>query len=294
MINGNISVIRGTDRYITIAVDECDGCNIKGVMFHWDDPQGIQYSSMMEMILNMDYVFDSMSCPKQTFQMRRFPGTNPSDFVTKTNGEKVRDGKLSTFRIYMQYRYHASWQGVIHWEEGNLQAPFESMLQLILTMDQMLKRDPRAGQEGEVFNSFHVAIDDYDSGRITGNYQNVSAGLTEQHDIPADLAETLGNFMEIRVLKEGISKYELDYGRLLFNEIYSMCRRVGQKATFSIKIMFREHSTWQGIIYWREGKVEQPFRSFKEMLYLIVSVVGEIPAIDESYEEGMPPIALGS
>ena len=293
MAKGRMSVVRGTDRYITIAVDECDAWSMKGIMFHCDDPQGIQYGSMLEMILNMDRIFDSMSCPKQTFQMRHFPGTNPPDFVTRTSEEEVRKGKLSTFRIYVQYRYHASWQGVVQWEEGGRQELFESTLQLILIMTQMLKGHLQVGQEGEVLNSFHVAIDSYDSGRIVGNYQNIPADLTEQYDVPVDLAGTLGNFMGIKTLKEKTSTYGLNYGRLVSNEICSICRRGGQKATFTIKIMFRDHSTWQGIIYWREGRVEQPFRSFKEMLYLIVSVVGTIPAEGENYEEEMPPIALG-
>lgn len=293
MIKGKVSVVRGTDRYITIAVDECDDCGIKGIMFHWDDPKGIQFSSMLEMILNMDRVLDSMSCPKQTFQMRHFQGTNPSDLVTRISEEKERQGKRNTFRIYVRYRYHASWQGLIAWDEGNQQEPFESTLQMILIMNRMLKGYSQVGQEGETLNSFHVAIDAYDSGRIVGNYQNISADLTEQHDIPADLAGTLGNFMEIRALKEKFSKYGLDYSRLISNEVCSICRRGGQKATFSIKIMFREHSTWQGIIYWREGRVEQPFRSFKEMLYLMVSAVGTLPARGERYEEEVTPIALG-
>lgn len=293
MAKGRMSVVRGTDRYITLAVDECDACGIKGIMFHCDDPQGIQYGSTLEMILNMDRIFDSMSGPKQTFQMRHFPGTNPVDFETRTSDEEVRKGKLSTFRIYVQYRYHASWQGLIQWEEGERQELFESTLQLILIMSRMLKGDFQAGQEGEALSFFHVAIDSYDYGRIVGNYQSIPAVLTEQYDVPADLAGTLGNFMEAKALKEKHSAYGLNYGRLVSNEICSICRKSGQKATFTIKIMFCDHSTWQGIIHWREGRAEQTFRSFKEMLYLIVSVVGATTAGAESYEDEVSTIALG-
>jgi hypothetical protein len=294
MTKGRVSVVRGTDRYITVAVDECDDWSIKGVMFHCDDSQGILYGSMLEMILNMDRIFDSMGCPKQTFQMRHFPGTNPPDFVTRISKESERKGKRNTFRIYVQYRYHASWQGLIHWEEGDRQEPFESTLQLIFLMNQMLRRDFQMGQEGESLNSFHVAIDAYDSGQILGNYQNIPADLTERHEVMSDLAGTLGNFMKVKVLKEEIPKYGMQYGRLISDEVCSMCRRGGQKATFSIKIMFREHSTWQGIIYWREGRVEQPFRSFKEMLYLMVSAVGVPQESSGNLVEDVPPIALGS
>ncbi len=293
MIKGKVSVVRGTDRYITIAVDQYDDCGIKGVMFHWDDPNGIHFSSMMEMILNMDRVLDSMSCPRQTFQMRHFPGTDPDELIARISEVKERKGKQYTFRIYVQYRYHASWQGLIFWDEGDQQEPFESTLQMIFVMNRMLKGHPQSGQVGEILNTFHVAVDAYDSGRIIGNYQYIPADFTEQHDLPADLAETLGNFMKTTLFNEKFLKYGLDYSQLITNEACSICRRGGQKATFSIRIMFHEHCTWQGIIYWREGRVEQPFRSFKEMLYLMVSVVGTLPARGESYGEEVAPIAQG-
>lgn len=278
MVNGKISVVRRTDRYITIAVDEWDEFCIKGVMFHCYGSNGIQFSSLMEMILNMDRVFDSVSCPKQTFQFRHFPGTNLPEF-TQISEEKEREGKRNTFRVYVRYCYRASWQGLVHWHEGDQQEPFKSTLQMILIVNRMLKGYSRVGCEGETLKSFRVAIDAYDSGRIVGNYQNISAHLTERHDIPTDLAGTLGNFMDAKALKE--------------KEVCSICRKSGHMATFSIKIMFREHSTYQGIIYWREGRVEQTFRSFKEMLYLILSAVGTLQANSGSYEEGVPSIALG-
>lgn len=150
------------------------------------------------------------------------------------------------------------------------------------------------GQEGESLNSFHVAIDDYESGRIMGNYQNIPANLTARYDVLADLAGTLGNFLEIKAPKEKAPKCGVKYGRLISNDICSMCRKGGQKATFSIKIMFREHSTCQGIIYWREGRVDQPFRSYKEMLYLMVSAIGMPQVSSGNMEVDAPKIALGS
>jgi len=235
MTKGRVSVVRGTDRDITAAVDECDNWSIKGVMFHCDESRGIQYGSMLEMILNMDRIFDSMSCPKQTFQMRHFPGTNPPDFVTRISNEKERKGKRSTFRIYVQYRYHASWQGLIHWEDGDRQESFESTLQLILLMNKMLRGDFHMGQEGESLNSFHVAIDDYESGRIMGNYQNIPANLTARYDVLADLAGTLGNFLEIKAPKENA---ESNMG-VLYPMISVPCAgKVGKRQLFQLKSCF--------------------------------------------------------
>lgn len=273
MAIGRMSAVRNMDRYFAIAVDEYDESNIKGVMFHGNGSQGIPYNSLLEMILNMDRIFDAIGCSKQTFQMRCFPGAKPPVFVTHTCDETKRKGKLTTFGIYVQYRYHASWQGTICCQAGKRTESFESELQLIMLIDGILNGHLQKGQEVKSLSSCHVSIDSYDSGRIVGNYQNIPWEMVERFDTPVDLAGTLGNFMEIGILDNETMKYGLNYGQLISSEACSLCRRGGQKASFSIKIMFREYSTWQGIIFWREGKVQQAFRSFKEMLYMIASAV---------------------
>ncbi|RFZ77061.1 hypothetical protein DS742_20660 [Lacrimispora amygdalina] len=58
-------------------------------------------------------------------------------------------------------------------------------------------------------------------------------------------------------------------------------------ASFSVKVLFHEHATWQGIIYWREGRQQQLFRSYKEMIYLIASVA-EASAGNDDYRGFMP------
>lgn len=45
----------------------------------------------------------------------------------------------------------------------------------------------------------------------------------------------------------------------------------GKLATYSIRIMFRQNSSWQGSIRWIEGKSEQSFRSVLELLFLMDS-----------------------
>lgn len=44
-------------------------------------------------------------------------------------------------------------------------------------------------------------------------------------------------------------------------------------ANFTIKVMFRQHSSWQGVLGWREGKEEAPFRSVWKLLLLIDEVL---------------------
>lgn len=49
--------------------------------------------------------------------------------------------------------------------------------------------------------------------------------------------------------------------------------KVGRRATFSIKLLFRQNASWQGSVTWCEGKVEESFRSVLELLLLLDSAL---------------------
>ena len=50
-------------------------------------------------------------------------------------------------------------------------------------------------------------------------------------------------------------------------------KRYGAVATFSLVVLFRQNSSWQGSLAWVEGKREESFRSVLELLYLIDSAI---------------------
>lgn len=49
--------------------------------------------------------------------------------------------------------------------------------------------------------------------------------------------------------------------------------RKGIRATFEVKVIFRQHSSWQGVILWRERKLEYSFRSVLELILLMDSAL---------------------
>ena len=49
--------------------------------------------------------------------------------------------------------------------------------------------------------------------------------------------------------------------------------RRGAMATFDLQVLFRQNSSWQGVIVWRERKTEQPFRSVLELVRLMDSAL---------------------
>ena len=43
----------------------------------------------------------------------------------------------------------------------------------------------------------------------------------------------------------------------------------GEVATFSLRILFRQHATWQGSLFWMEKDQSEDFRSVLEIIYLM-------------------------
>lgn len=50
----------------------------------------------------------------------------------------------------------------------------------------------------------------------------------------------------------------------------------GVRATFELKVIFRQHTSWQGILLWRERKVEHSFRSVLELVMLMDSALRDM------------------
>jgi len=50
----------------------------------------------------------------------------------------------------------------------------------------------------------------------------------------------------------------------------------GKAATFSLRVVYRQNSSWQGSLVWVDGKTEQAFRSVLELLMLMDSALSAV------------------
>ena len=50
-------------------------------------------------------------------------------------------------------------------------------------------------------------------------------------------------------------------------------RKKGSGTTFELKILFRQHTSWQGILLWKEKRISHNFRSVLELVILIDSAL---------------------
>ncbi len=43
----------------------------------------------------------------------------------------------------------------------------------------------------------------------------------------------------------------------------------GKRATFELRVLFRQHTSWQGVLHWQEKNRDQSFRSVLELVLLM-------------------------
>lgn len=119
-----------------------------------------------------------------------------------------------------------------------------------------------------------ICVDSYDDGvlkgRILNVYQEIEPfeslvqfllgveSILEDQQIPQSYT-ALRKFSDLIPQEDGIA---------VTNHI-----RKGVRATFELQVLFRQHSSWQGTIIWRERKMEQSFRSVLELVTLMDSAL---------------------
>ena len=59
----------------------------------------------------------------------------------------------------------------------------------------------------------------------------------------------------------------------LDSTVPSLQLRSGMEATFEMQVIFRQHTSWQGRLLWRETGTEQSFRSVLELVILLDSAL---------------------
>ena len=128
-----------------------------------------------------------------------------------------------------------------------------------------------------------VCIDSYQDGALKGSLET-----------PYDDAQTFDSTIQFlkrmeSILEETQTPQAYTYMRSFLEErqqreMLHEPTEVGAKclASFEIKVIFRQHSSWQGVVVWLEKQWEQSFRSVLELILLMDSALRT--------EEGSDPL----
>lgn len=122
-----------------------------------------------------------------------------------------------------------------------------------------------------------VCIDDYDNGVLRGRFYNAYRDVSS--------FDSLSQFLlKVESTLEAVQEPQSYTSHRTFcamlplddNMNFPAYFRKGAKATFELQVLFRQHSSWQGIIVWKDKNSEQSFRSVLELVFLLDSALRDL------------------
>ena len=123
-------------------------------------------------------------------------------------------------------------------------------------------------------NRILLCIDAYRDGILSGRFYDLYLGKKEFSSL-TQLLIKMEALLEERGLPQSYNRLR-SFGQIPDRkeaEGNPVGPRIGNLATFELKILFRQHASWQGTILWKEGRQEQSFRSVLEMIHLMDSAL---------------------
>ena len=119
-----------------------------------------------------------------------------------------------------------------------------------------------------------VCIDDYDNGILRGRFYNAYYEVCSFESLSQFLIR-MESLLEESQTPQAYTAHRT-FSAILRpdeEEAFPAATRKGAKATFELQVLFRQHSSWQGVVIWRERKMEQSFRSVLELVMLMDSAL---------------------
>ena len=114
-----------------------------------------------------------------------------------------------------------------------------------------------------------VCVDSYENREMRGRYCNLQNEVESFSSLADFLVKLESRQDESRQIQAPSSAAPPGN-----NEVPAL--RKGLLATFELQILFTQHTSWQGILKWREKNMEHSFRSVLELILLIDAALKHI------------------
>ena len=118
-----------------------------------------------------------------------------------------------------------------------------------------------------------VCVDSYDSGILKGRFYNAYQEVACFESL-MQLLIGVETVLEDQQIPQSYTVLRRFTDYIPIGEAAaSGCIQKGKMATFEMQVLFRQHTSWQGVLIWRERKQEQSFRSVLELALLMDSAL---------------------
>ncbi|MGM9522004.1 MAG: hypothetical protein ACI3VB_05950 [Oscillospiraceae bacterium] len=117
-----------------IKVESYEHKILQGTLYNPHFSAEVQFKSSTELFMLMDGLFDDLKFPQRTMKQRTF--TEEAASPQPSAQEEIQaKPPLATFKLNVQFRQNASWQGTLYWLDKKTEASFRSVLELTYLMD---------------------------------------------------------------------------------------------------------------------------------------------------------------
>lgn len=119
-----------------------------------------------------------------------------------------------------------------------------------------------------------VCVDAYENGVLKGRFYHAYQDAYCFESLSQFLMKTEQVLEEIQTPQAYTSKRTFGSLQIPQKEPTLPTRfRKGIKATFELQVLFRQYSSWQGVLIWKDRHLEESFRSVLELVLLMDSAL---------------------
>ena len=118
-----------------------------------------------------------------------------------------------------------------------------------------------------------VCVDSYEDGVLKGRFFNASCGMVAFESLSQFLIRVEETLDALQSPQSFTARRTFTTMTKSSSETASEIPCQGNRATFDLQIVFRQYSSWQGIVLWLERNAEQSFRSVLELVLLMDSAL---------------------
>ncbi|MDO5408727.1 MAG: hypothetical protein Q4F28_15575 [Eubacteriales bacterium] len=135
-------MVHSSPGIVCICIDSYRYGNSAGRLYHGNSAAAIPFQSVVELVADMEELFDEINFPEASTRARAFRGSKKQQRQRRGDTPMARErnilnqkGELATFVVHVQYRQNATWQGEVLWADKNEKVSFRSALELLKLMD---------------------------------------------------------------------------------------------------------------------------------------------------------------
>ncbi len=259
-------------RQVHIAVDDFENRILKGRIYHDSKNGGIVFYSLSEMVFTLEELFDEIHYPMKSVDQRNFEKKDLPDLMENETEDRMgtlepeTQGKLADFRLHVQYRYYASWQGTIEQLDTSVKRRFGSFMELMDFFDRQLGNGAARLPYGLGKKMCEVAVRNYEDHNMSGDVSHPAVEDRRAFYNEFELREKIAEMID------PLPENERERSVIIPRSFHVENGNYGP-ATFVVRVLFRRNSTWQGTIGWKEKRCQVSFRSFMELLLLMHEAV---------------------